>query len=151
MLDNMTLCVSLSLVIRVMRLTRYIISNSQFSHDVFSTPRRSVASGTRRNTTFFSWPKFPSTGTDKSFGSTINLAQLLVHIYIPCRVSAKVPLDRLISVPPRRNDARYVSSSILDDVSPLHSLPTFNVGYPPHPTYHPVARLSNIVTLSNLD
>lgn len=71
-----------------------------------------------------------------------------LHIYT-IQGLCEVPLDCLISVPPRPNNARYVSSSILDDVSPLHPLPTLNVGYPPLPTYHTVAGLSNIVTISD--
>ena len=45
-LDNTTLCVSLSLIIRIMRLTRYISSNSQLSYDVFLP--LDVSSGTAK-------------------------------------------------------------------------------------------------------
>ena len=100
----------------------------------FSHPS-TVASGIGRNTTFF-WPKFSSTGTDKNFW-IYNKPGLApgARIYILCIVSAELSLDRLISGLPRRNDARYVPSSILDDISPLYTLHTLNVGRPPPPTF----------------
>ena len=58
------------------RLTRYIISNSQISCDVFSPVEATRVSG--RDSLHF-LRKSPSTGTDNNVGSTINLARRLVR------------------------------------------------------------------------
>src|SRR5258706_1483992 len=64
--------------IKPKRLTQYIISNSQFSHNAF--PTLEVARVTRRDAHHF-LRKFSSTGTDNNIGSTTNLARYPVRTY----------------------------------------------------------------------
>ena len=129
-----------------MRLTRYIISNSQFSHHAF--PHLKIARGNRpRHSTFFA-----EILVDRNLTRMLDLqwtwpGTWSAHTMQGLCESAAWSLVTSAAA------THYVPLSIMDDISPLCPLPVPQRGVPTASHfgfYHPVTSLSNIKLFCHL-